>query len=472
MTDLATLLQGTTDLNLALIDLCDPAQPQPCFIMLLSHIVEITPWLSEAHDYLHMPGIADVFNMCFTLSIRWICTPRSKRGRDYLMTSPCTCPSDRRASEAHKTGEETMSTVYLNNCRPCMAFIVELLSAIDSACSNALDRRRDDIKIARISARKTWPTQLDQILPFGPENTIRGLFSWLSADFGSADQENVISVARVMLQLTRPLTLPYVVTSRIFLSRGILPLIERACILNVNVQARARAGQDTSQVAIKVHDIFYVVFAAMTQIVTAWMDEPLQQTFLRQSASQLLIAYERAWEVCIWHSRNSEDSDTWEEFMVQIAILGEPILRGHPELRNAPSNRPRHLFSPFATGTWTYILRQNARLYFAERCASPECLKTLAHDGPFKHCGGCKRVLYCSKRCQKTAWQHPAVPHRAVCETLRQFCAVYELARNPRPTPNEPTNPPLDEDTANWILDHFRAQSQYELEHSRMSCFF
>jgi hypothetical protein len=67
MTDLATLLQGTTDLNLALIDLCDPAQPQPCFIMLLSHIVEITPWLSEAHDYLHMPGIADVFNMCFTL---------------------------------------------------------------------------------------------------------------------------------------------------------------------------------------------------------------------------------------------------------------------------------------------------------------------------------------------------------------------------------------------------------------------
>jgi hypothetical protein len=81
-------------------------------------------------------------------------------------------------------------------------------------------------------------------------------------------------------------------------------------------------------------------------------------------------------------------------------------------------------------------------------------------------------VLYCSKRCQKTAWQHPAVPHRAVCETLRQFCAVYELARNPRPTPNEPSNPPLDEDTANWILDHFRAQSQYELEHSRMSVFF
>jgi hypothetical protein len=471
MTDLAAV-KGTLDLNQALIELCKPTPQLPCFIMLLSHVVAITPWMSEAHDYLHMPDIVDVFSMCFDLSIRWICFPRTTGERDYLMASPCACPSDRRASEAHKTGEETMSTVYLNNCRPCMAFVLELLAAIDSACSNAPDLQRGFVKIARISARKTWPTQLDQILPFGPEGTIRGLFSWLSADFGSADQTNIISVARMVLHLTRPLTVPYVVTSRNFLSRGILPLIERACILHVNVQARSLAGQDTSQVATKASDIFYIILAAMTQIVMAWMDEPIQQAFLGHSASQLVIAYERAWEVCIWHSKNSEDPDTWERYMGQIAILGEPILRGHPELRNVPSNRPRHRFRRFTTSTWAYIVRQNARLYYADRCASPECLETLAYDGPFKHCGGCKRVLYCSKRCQKASWQHPAVPHRAVCETLRQFCAVYELARNPHPTAKEPSNPPLDEDTANWILDHFRAQSQYELQHPRMSCFF
>ncbi|PBK82989.1 hypothetical protein ARMGADRAFT_945573, partial [Armillaria gallica] len=48
-----------------------------------------------------------------------------------------------------------------------------------------------------------------------------------------------------------------------------------------------------------------------------------------------------------------------------------------------------------------------------------------------QYCGGCRRVLYCSPECQKSAWKYDPAPHKAVCRKLRKFCKVLKLPANP-----------------------------------------
>jgi hypothetical protein len=50
----------------------------------------------------------------------------------------------------------------------------------------------------------------------------------------------------------------------------------------------------------------------------------------------------------------------------------------------------------------------------SQRCAAPTCLMTAA-DGRLRLCLGCRRMSYCSRRCQKRAWTHSQVGHRTVC---------------------------------------------------------
>lgn len=46
------------------------------------------------------------------------------------------------------------------------------------------------------------------------------------------------------------------------------------------------------------------------------------------------------------------------------------------------------------------------------------CIRCLAHKPDLKACGACKRVRYCSERCQKVDWK---CLHKHHCETFRQI---------------------------------------------------
>ena len=45
-------------------------------------------------------------------------------------------------------------------------------------------------------------------------------------------------------------------------------------------------------------------------------------------------------------------------------------------------------------------------------------------DIKFKVCGGCKMAYYCSKSCQKRAWNSK---HRNICHKLRQYYALWTI---------------------------------------------
>lgn len=70
-------------------------------------------------------------------------------------------------------------------------------------------------------------------------------------------------------------------------------------------------------------------------------------------------------------------------------------------------------------------------LKLSHACSSPNCNATFAEElHKFSECARCARATYCSVRCQRNAWRHPSLPHRAVCSSIRFFVAHLQLPRS------------------------------------------
>jgi hypothetical protein len=218
------LLESLQILSSAHHALCDPMRDseQPCFITLLPHLVAARPCFDQPKRQ-QDPEIISLLRTCLSLSMRWICAPRKRSERDALMRRSCRCPASVRSTPAHQS-------ILPDHSWPCMAVISELLEAVEGAYTPALRRMQPHtLRLDRLTSHSPWPQSIGEILPHGAEDTIRGLFSWIDADFGKADALCIVRGLDTILAFTRPLTLPYVVTSRALLSRCIIPLIDQAC---------------------------------------------------------------------------------------------------------------------------------------------------------------------------------------------------------------------------------------------------
>ncbi|KAK0447992.1 hypothetical protein EV421DRAFT_107233 [Armillaria borealis] len=63
-----------------------------------------------------------------------------------------------------------------------------------------------------------------------------------------------------------------------------------------------------------------------------------------------------------------------------------------------------------------------------DRCHAPGCLETFTSTGrKFQNCSGCKRVSYCSEKCQKRAWKLGEAPHKIICLLVKEFSDRIKL---------------------------------------------
>ncbi|KAK0226945.1 hypothetical protein EDD85DRAFT_154101 [Armillaria nabsnona] len=64
----------------------------------------------------------------------------------------------------------------------------------------------------------------------------------------------------------------------------------------------------------------------------------------------------------------------------------------------------------------------------SDRCYAPGCLETFTSTGrKFQNCSGCKRVSYCSEKCQKRAWKLGEAPHKIICPLVKEFSDRIKL---------------------------------------------
>jgi hypothetical protein len=169
--------------------------------------------------------------------------------------------------------------------------------------------------------------------------------------------------------------------------------------------------------------------------------------------------------------------------------LYQSIYAHSPELTSQCTNKAflqspaftvHHTDSPPASA-WNRLLKIMIFLQDCKRCCSSRCVKTLRNDTLWK-CSGCKRVQYCSRKCQKQAWVEAAHPHRTICHALSIICQRLSIPgegitveRHPQPSAVKVVQNTKE---MNLLADHFDNlfASQYQklgtlMESSMILCF-
>jgi hypothetical protein len=202
---------------------------------------------------------------------------------------------------------------------------------------------------------------------------------------------------------------------------GVITIIEYSCqIMDTNLQRviRTMLAQDLAL------DALWGVSCLWNTIVHRCDVVERKRLTREPYASQLLSIFNRCIR-SICASTANRERETVDFFSRQAW----KILEDFPHLMN-PRLSPQLWAKRHETaGLDDYrMIEAILSSVSAQRCASPECTRTFSDRWPFRWCAGCRRVTYCSRRCQKTAWAHEVVGHRSICSGLRRLGLKFSLA--------------------------------------------
>jgi hypothetical protein len=441
--------------------------PGVCVLHLLGLLNHAIPVCAK----LHTEDVERKLSRFRTSTYRWICAPRSPALWARVFSWACTGPTcTTRTTPAHEFAVKMLAELGINS--PSCLFLMYLFAGIKVPFSA---ERESKMRLDRITRRPAWPTEVEQMLPYG-DTTMLGLLKWLEADWTATASDSLVANIHILAEITRPMSLHNLLDSPVFIPKGILPLLQAAFDL---LSGRHRhdlpnsAQPKEQQATLRLNTALAVMID-----ITLWQFGPRQRrTFTGPWAAPLLAAYSRAHALCKTlcsrYGRNHPQYKQFDSYVHGFLELGCVILQDFPELRASLPRAQTQVFPVIVPTSWELMLRLLARLELAQQCAAPDCVRTYVEPLTFRYCSACKRVAYCSRQCQRRAWAHPAVPHRSICQALRTVCATAELPRKgarvlfergkvgPQDVPDE---------LVRSIIEHFDAQDQYEAE-QRYVCF-
>jgi hypothetical protein len=446
-------------LSKVLRDMDDPNRGFTCMFAFIGHLAELLQ-ASEANP----SAWRERMDQYRTAAFRWLTAPRSSRQQQNLVNASCRCSAQLRNSDpAHVYGQAALA-----RDKPFMAVLKIIIRTLIPALEDKISP--GGVRIHRIGERRSWPRALQQLLPHGTENTIRAFIAWFRV-VTSDRFAGFLGVFHLFLTYTYPLTIPYVVTSRALMVYGVLGSINSACRLTKEHPTDMFLQQSNLEVLALSGRI-------MSNVTLLWSSEVERRVFTEHSAIQLLVAYDRAIDACRFmsHLNLSEQGPDCQVVMSQFKLLGSAVIQDFNLLSSQDFQRaglsPLKVVQRFmqdASTPWKEMIRtlhQNAR---AQVCASPDCRTTYAAPCTFKYCGGCRRAVYCSRKCQKRAWTHPVAPHGDVCALLKETCSANRLSGTNILKVLDKQHRNFVEDQGAKIVQHFARKSFHEVSNLRMS---
>jgi hypothetical protein len=436
--------------------------PPQCIFMFLGYLPPLTVSERPKRDYerYKQPG----FYQSRTAILRWLTAPRSLSELSALIRRPCACSHEERSGSIHEEGVD----VFRSSGRPRpFNFLFEIfLDIIGPALIGAWRGECTFMRPRQLlrEMQRAWPSTYSDILPRGPEQTVRGLLYWLKADWEVAfDTRLVLLAIRSIAHFTYSLTLPYIVTSRTFIYDGFIRPVEAAC---AKLQSYRRGIPHTAAHSQAI-TLLTTDLNILSEIGYTVADRPQRDEMTTFCAQQLLVTCNHGFEAL--YPLDPTDAPKLQPWQSYLA-LGVLVFQSFPELDTsclAPTFVDM-LKRPSRSGPWSLLQEVFGRLEIEYRCASPDCTRTLYFgDSHFQRCNGCRRVLYCSRACQKHAWTHAAVPHRQICSLIRHVCFVYKIPRKTYGKTSKIAPLNLDERKVDLLVQHFEARTRYELKTSR-----
>jgi hypothetical protein len=292
-------------------------------------------------------------------------------------------------------------------------------------------------------------------MPYGSADTPRGLISWLSLDSEMLYADRLTRMLDPFFFYATPLVLPHIIACSSIINKTFLSGVDRASTLMES------NNRDSCSDA-------YNILATHTQLIShilnSWINHAHQRAFAEQHLYQLLAAFKRAAALCNQLCSHPITKSMVEKVVTQNLDTGSVPLQEF-DVQDTEfdlfrrSNPTERVQTP-----WRRMIKGIDHGKEAHACAAPDCIVTYADSLLFKRCGGCQRAIYCSRACQRLAWSHREVLHRAVCGTLQCVCAAYGLPKVAIMRCWQTVPPGFDEDVGRLIEDHLVAKRNTRCE--------
>jgi hypothetical protein len=296
-------------------------------------------------------------------------------------------------------------------------------------------------RLKKIAKRSRWPLSVQDLMPHGSESTLRGLLGWMELDdnntFKSAHQGAIFA----LVHMCHPYILTHLATSRVLLLRGIIQRIDGLhADLLAAVATHGTNLQGFDDTIIK--NLMYVG-NLLRQLFTLYMNNTQRRVFVSDYGHRLLLACAHGIDACLIVSSNRSKYYTWADLapinhcLQTFEGAGAKLYDNFPTVQTAQiDEKYMHMFRRAAHSVsapqflvWELFLHTMYQLTIRQRCCAPGCAMTVI-DGKLRFCAMCLRVPYCSKACQKQAWNLKTGSHRDVCKIIRVLCIQHKLPRN------------------------------------------
>jgi hypothetical protein len=195
----------------------------PCVVLILGHLDFVNPLVSADPDAAEEGGTGDQpeFNLLRAAIARWLTAPRTLPQLRKHLSSSCSCPQP---GMGYLVGGRAVFDSEYHHPFPIL--LEALLRIYWRSILAAVLKQPKNIRFDQHANRILWPTHLEQMLPHGPEDSMRGLLSWLRLDLGSHIARDIVHSVEVILRGSGALTLPSVITSDLLIPRGVITIME------------------------------------------------------------------------------------------------------------------------------------------------------------------------------------------------------------------------------------------------------
>jgi hypothetical protein len=418
----ASMIDGAAVSENLIKALSDPYEI-PCVVVVLGYVHQHQAVLASKSDSENVQAALAHNDELFLSVMRFTAAPRTDEQRLSLAGSSCSCSPAERDSGLHALGEgRAESPPFKDIIKYLLELVIHHLQ--DGEDPNTATRV---LRADRMIQRSRWPRCLGHMLPYGAGITINSLISWVVLrDMDMHIRIIVLHTVEMIVQYTGPSTIPYLVYSETFMPQGIVYQMEIALrMLSTN------------------HDPFSAI--AMLRS-SSWL---LHNVGLKKCDHSRRVIF------LLGNYAAQHLKSLCEELKDMLRVNLETYIRiydGHShilgailnyltrvitfcstetELRVDPQTIPQGEDIPadIRSGVWVRALLALIYQATSGRCAHTECTSTKLTTWPLKRCGGCRRMVYCSRRCQNASWNYASAPHREICALIRQFCVDNQLPR-------------------------------------------
>jgi hypothetical protein len=407
-------------------------QPETCvytLIGVLSALIDVNDLEGPRRDI--RPELYRACKDAFSLAFAWISQPRSLSSLKQLQDMKCACQRDTRFARNdamwHKLGRMDYEKKWCLEQAPEQTPPISAILIITLCPLFNLYEQQDIPRLRELEKRTTWPTSVLQILPHGPEATVRGLLVWFKLKNSARMNIALLETLHMLSTVCTARVIPCMTLSSSFLMGGITDTIND--IQTKTERLMSEGHMDVGWMHRSIHDMLFLS-RFINRLLVCDMDLNQKQVFLHSYSSRLLQALTYGDHACalfegiISYLTSSPTPDTPPvdpSLSHNIAVIravyadlaamifvdfltpDDPPVPMSPEFEANILPVIRDVLADEQEGVMRSAFLAMYRLGHYERCWALHCPRTAA-DSKLRHCSGCLRVSYCSRKCQKRAW--------------------------------------------------------------------